>query len=109
MVFEQRQAESIDPAQRRAQIVCDGVAECLEFAARQFGGFLGLREGFLGTLSVRDVARHLGCADQVTARIADRRNRDRGMNDLSVLSASHGLEWVDTLVPRESLEERGFL
>ena len=60
----------------------------------------------LGALALRDVARHLGGADDPSASVAHRADRQRDVDAPSVLGQPHGVEVLDHLAesqPREDL------
>ena len=53
-----------------------------------------------------DVARNLGRADNRPARVPDRRNGQRNVDQAPVLALAHGLEVVDSLAAMDLLEDR---
>jgi len=67
------------------------------------------RQRLGGTLAFRDVAHDLRSADDVPARVADRRYRERDVEPAAVLRDAHGFEVLDALATPKRRKDAGLL
>src|SRR5438128_1704792 len=68
---------------------------------------LALPQSLLRPVTLRDVARKLGCADHAAARVEDRRHRQRHGNLQAILPAAHGFILHDALAAANPLQNFG--
>ena len=107
VVLQEDLAEAVDSAERCPEIVGHRVVEGLEVAVRCFRASRARHDLGLGAPPGGYVARRHRSADDLPARVTNRRDRHRDVDVAAVLAPPDGLERGDGLPLRHARKERG--
>ena len=104
MLFEEELGKAVHVAQRRAQVMRDGVGEGLQFFVRSLEFGHALPQGAdqfldfsLCPLGLSDVAGNRGGANHLAGGVRDRGDRQRDVDLLAILSPAPGFIVFDPL------------